>query len=324
MLKHQYPCGEQCVFVKVIVPNIFAGNYLSSFSRELTDKTLAMTAISLVQKVKNLPPVSKAALKLISLLDKSSGDNSEIVQVLKYDNVLTAKLLQACNSSAFSLEESVSSVDQAVLILGYQQILHIVMTLAFRGVMSVSSVSYTMQMSELWQHSLVSAIAAELVIKEVPELDSKANVAFTASLLHDIGKLVLALTLTPEQLNEIRDRTERKQISGSAAEKEVLGVDHGEVGAALLKSWRLPETIVEAAGNHHRPVIKPEPRLSVLVHIANCAAHYANPPPGQTMYDLRIDESVADAFNVKNEKMESIVLKVQNSFEHVDRFMSMA
>src|SRR5580698_10050060 len=124
-----------------------------------------MTAIALVQKVKNLPPVSQAALKLISLLDKSSGDNSEIVQVLKYDNVLTAKLLQACNSSSFSLEESVSSVDQAVLILGYQQILHIVMTLAFRGVMAVSSVSYTMEMSELWQHSLVSAIAAETVLK---------------------------------------------------------------------------------------------------------------------------------------------------------------
>ena len=282
-----------------------------------------MTAISLVQKVKNLPPVSQAALKLISLLEKSSGDNSEIVQVLKYDNVLTAKLLQACNSSAFSLEESVASVDQAVLILGYKQILHIVMTLAFRGVMAISSVSYTMQMNDLWQHSLVSAIAAEIVIKEVPELEAKANVAFTASLLHDIGKLVLALTLTPPQLAEIRDCTERKQISGWAAEKEVLGVDHGEVGAALLKSWRLPETIIEAVGNHHRPTVKPEPRASALVHLANSAAHHANPPPGQTVYDLRMDDAVTGAFQLNGEKMDRMVLEVKNSFEHVDRFMSM-
>jgi putative nucleotidyltransferase with HDIG domain len=282
-----------------------------------------MSAIALVQKVKNLPPVSQAALKLISLLDKSSGDNSEIVQVLKYDNVLTAKLLQACNSSSFSLEESVSSVDQAVLILGYQQILHIVMTLAFRGVMAVSSVSYTMEMSELWQHSLVSAIAAETVLKQVPELDSKANVAFTASLLHDIGKLVLALALSAEELREIRDRMERKQIAGTEAEKEVLGVDHAEVGAALLKSWRLPESIIEAVGNHHRPVVKPEPRLSTLVHIANAVAHQATPTPGQTLHDLRLAEDVVVAFELKDEKLEKMVLGVKDSFEHVDRFMSM-
>lgn len=283
-----------------------------------------MTAIALVQKVKDLPPVSHAALKLISLLDKPAVDNDEIVQVLTYDNVLTAKLLRACNSPAYGLQESVSSVEQAVFLLGHKQILHIVMTLAFGSVMTVSSVTYTMEMNELWEHSLVSAVASEIVRDQVPELGARANVAFTASLLHDIGKLIMALTLTKEQISEIRDCMERKQISGTQAEKEVLGLDHGEVGAALLQSWRLPENIVEAVANHHRPVLEPAPRLSALVHLANGVAHYARPPLDQKIYDLHIDDAVACAFGIDPNKLEKMTEAVRKSFERVDHFMEMS
>jgi putative nucleotidyltransferase with HDIG domain len=283
-----------------------------------------MTAIALVQRVQNLPPVSEAALKLISLLDKSSVDNSDIVQVLKYDNVLTAKLLRECNSVALGLEEKVSSVNQAVLMLGHEQMLHIVMTLAFGSVMAGSSLTYTMEMSELWQHSLVSAVAAEILLKETPELEASVNVAFTASLLHDIGKLVLAQTVSADEIAEIRDRIERKQISSSQAEKEVIGADHGEVGAALLQSWRLPESIVEAVANHHHPAIQAELRLSTLAHVANAIAHHAKPPAGQTIQDLQINDGVAASLNLDDKKLDEMTVAVRQSFDRVDLFMAMA
>src|SRR5581483_5357662 len=145
-----------------------------------------MTPNELVQKVKNLPPVSHAALKLVSLIDQSEVDNNEIVQVLKYDDVLTAKLLRACNSSYFGLEEAVSSVDQAVFILGHQQILHIVLTLAFGSTMTISTPAHLLKVNELWQHSLVSATASEVLLDNVHSLNEEKSVAFTASLLHDI------------------------------------------------------------------------------------------------------------------------------------------
>jgi putative nucleotidyltransferase with HDIG domain len=281
-----------------------------------------MTAIALVQKVKDLPPVPEAALKLISLLEKFAVDNNEIIQVLKYDNVLTARLLQACNAPAFGLGEPVESVDQAVFILGHEQILHLVMTLAFKSVMTGSSKSYTMDMNQLWHHSVVSAIGVEIVLEQIPALDGSANVAFTTSLLHDIGKLVFAQTLTADELAEIRDRIERKQISCVKAEKEFLGIDHSEVGAALLKKWRLPESIVEGVANHHYPPIKPEPRLSTLVHIANSVAHHTAPSPGQTPDDRRLDDGVAAAFNINEEKMNAIVEVARKSLDKVDRFMA--
>ena len=283
-----------------------------------------MTAIALVQNIKNLPPVSQAALKLVSLLDRPSTDNDDVVQVLKYDTVLTAKLLKTCNAPSFGLGEPVSSVDQAVLILGYEQILHTVITLAFGSVMTSPSGAFTTAANELWQHSLIAATAAEAVLQHLPGINAQPNVAFTDGLLHDIGKLVFAQTLSAEQLAEIRDRAERKLISGTDAEREVLGIDHGETGAALLQSWRLPESIVEAVANHHRPVLKPETRLSVLVHIINAVAHHADAVPGQNSHDLKIADGVANELGITAEKLEKIVADARSSFEHVNRFMAMS
>ena len=96
-----------------------------------TAQPSAIAAQQLVDRVKNLPPVSQAALRLVNLLDEPSADNDEVVRAIKCDNLLTAKLLRACNSPYFGLDEPIASVDQAVLILGHQQILHIVLTLAF-------------------------------------------------------------------------------------------------------------------------------------------------------------------------------------------------
>src|SRR5579859_4612552 len=124
-----------------------------------------MTATELVNKVKNLPPVSNAALRLVSLLEQPEVSNDEVVQALKCDNVLTAKLLRACNSPYFGLSEPVASVDQAVLILGHQQILHIVLTLAFGSAMVVPMPGYAVEADELWRHSLITATAAEIVVE---------------------------------------------------------------------------------------------------------------------------------------------------------------
>lgn len=283
-----------------------------------------MTAIALVQKVRNLPPVSQAALKLISLLDQSSVDNDDVVQVLKYDTVLTAKLLRVCNAPSFGLGEAVSSVDQAVFILGHEQILHTVMTLAFGSIMTSSSPAFATEANDLWQHSLVAATGAEIVLERVATLNAQPNVAFTASLLHDIGKLVFAQVLSPDQLSDIRDCSERKLISGTEAELEVLGIDHGETGAVLLESWRLPESIVEAVANHHRPMLEPEGRLSPLVHIVNALAHHADPTPGRNKRDLQIADSVAGAFEINSQKLEEMVGSARESLEHVNRFMAMS
>jgi len=283
-----------------------------------------MTANELVAKVKNLPPISQAALQLVNLLDEPAVSNEDVVQVLKYDNVLTAKLLRACNSPYFGLEEPVSSVDQAVLILGHHQILHIVLTLAFGGAMTVPLVGYAVECNDLWHHSLMSATAAEYVVTNGIDMNVDAHVAFTVGLLHDIGKLVLGQALTPEQQTNIRALIADKKNSRSEAEKLVLGTDHAEVGGALLQAWNLPAEIIEGVGNHHQPVVDPEPKLSAVSHLSNYIAHRLGSAPGLEAYAALVDIRVAEAFSLTPARIEGITEGAKNACERVDQLMTMA
>lgn len=282
-----------------------------------------MNAHDLVATVKNLPPVSHAALKLVNLLDQAAVSNSEVVNVLKYDNVLTAKLLRACNSPYFGLTEPISSVDQAVLILGHQQILHIVLTLAFGSAMVVPLPGYAVEAKELWRHSLITATAAEVVVNDLPDLNLELPVAFTVGLLHDIGKLVLGQALTLDLQTAIRSRVEQGRISRVEAEKEILGTDHSEVGAALLQSWHLPEEIIEAVANHHHPVLTPRPKLSVVTHVSNTLAHLVGSAPGWDGFAVRVDDQVTETLELNPEKVELMMADVRESFDRVDQFMGM-
>ena len=280
-----------------------------------------MTAYELVAKVKNLPPISQAALQLVNLLDEPAVSNEDVVQVLKYDNVLTAKLLRACNSPYFGLEEPVSSVDQAVLILGHHQILHIVLTLAFGGAMAVPLAGYAVESNELWRHSLTAATAAEYVVNNGIDINVDSHVAFTVGLLHDIGKLVLGQVLTPEHQKSIRALTEDKKSARWEAESVVLGTDHAEVGGALLRAWNLPEDIIEGVGNHHQPVVDPKPKLSAVSHLANCLAHRVSLAPELETYATFVDLKVAETFSLTPARIESLTDEVRNSCDRVDQLM---
>lgn len=281
-----------------------------------------MTAYELVAKVKNLPPISQAALQLVNLLDEPAVSNEDVVQVLKYDNVLTAKLLRACNSPYFGLEEPVSSVDQAVLILGHHQILHIVLTLAFGGAMAVPLAGSAVESNELWRHSLTAATASEYIVTNGIDFNVDSHVAFTVGLLHDIGKLVLGQVLTPEHQTNIRALIADKKNSRWEAEKLVLGTDHAEVGGALLQAWNLPEDIIEAVANHHHPVVDPEPKLSAVAHLANYIAHRLGSAPGLETYAALVDIRVAEAFSLTPARIENITEGAKSSCEKVDQLMS--
>jgi putative nucleotidyltransferase with HDIG domain len=178
--------------------------------------------------------------------------------------------------------------------------------------------------NELWRHSLVTATAAETVVETFSNLNVEGPVAFTVGFLHDIGKLVLSQALTVEYQTEIRRLVEQEHMPRSEAEKATIGTDHAEVGGQLLQSWHLPEDIVEAVGNHHHPLLKPRPRLSVVTHLANCAAHLAGSAPGWDGYAVRVDEDVVKSLTITPERIELLVACVQESFDRVDGFMSMS
>ena len=249
-----------------------------------------MTPNEVIAKVKNLPAVSQAALKLVTLLDQPAVSNEDVVTVLKYDNVLTAKLLRACNSPYFGFEEQISSVEQAVLILGHQQILHMVLSLAFGGAMSTRLPGYAIEAKELWSHSLTTAVAAEQLVKERPADGSRSRpwrsppVCCTTSANWRCIKCSTPARKPPSAIASFNSA-----CPGTSRKRKFLEPTTAKSAPAFWRPGGCPIEIVEAVAHHHSPVGTPQPKLSAVIHVSNCLVHLIGSTLGWECYAVIAD-----------------------------------
>jgi putative nucleotidyltransferase with HDIG domain len=283
-----------------------------------------MTPEEIISKVKDLPVVSETARKLPALLNKPELHRDDLVQTLRCDNVLTAKLLRVCNSAEIGLREPVTSMDQAVLLLGHNVIFRTVCALGYGGIMSAPLAGYAVEANGLWSHSVTTGVAAEY-LAEVENYGSfQPPLAFTAGLLHDLGKIILNQLLTPKIRAEIRVLIAEKNLSRVAAEREVFGADHAAVGAALLRRWGVPEVIAQAVADHHTPVAQPEIQLSALVHLANSAALLSGSAGCWDAYAMRVQQDLSQTLSLEVTRIEQLLLGVHSSLATVKQLMAAA
>lgn len=201
----------------------------------------------IMSKVRSFPGMPATAGKLLPMLKNPDYDTSKIEDILRYDPGLTANILKLTNSAYFGIPTKISSVRQAILLLGWKRLMQLVMTMCMSDLMKDSVAGYDLGKGELWRHSIAVSVAADVLVKGLNI--SEADEVFTAALLHDIGKLVLG-DYVKEDMPKI-DAMVAKGISFEVAEYIVLGTDHAEIGAKILKSWSFPTPLVEAVHWHH-------------------------------------------------------------------------
>lgn len=220
----------------------------------------------IMAQVKSFPGMPVTAAKLLKMLDNPDSTAAEIEEILRYDAGLTANILKLTNSAYFGIPSKVSSVRQAIMMLGWKRLLQLVMTMCMSTVMKKPIVGYDLPQGALWRHSVAVSVAAEAVVKalKIPE----AEEVFTAALLHDVGKLVLG-GFVKNDMDQIKAMV-AKGIAFEVAEYMVIGTDHAEIGANILKKWDFPQDLVNAVNWHHDPeTCENHCTLSDIVHIAN-------------------------------------------------------
>lgn len=223
----------------------------------------------IMRQVKSFPGMPTTAAKLLPLLRDPDSSIARIEDLIKYDPGLTANLLKLTNSAYFGLPSRISSVRQAILLLGRKRLLQLVTTMCMSGLMKKSVPGYDLPQGGLWRHSVAVAVAADRLVQSLKI--TQADEVFTAALLHDIGKMILG-DYVQEDLKSIQEMAV-KGISFEVAEYMVLGTNHADIGARILKSWSMPEELVHAVAWHHDPdQCQENCRLSDLVHVANIAA----------------------------------------------------
>ena len=233
-----------------------------------------MDVDELVRPVSDLLSLPDACLRANALLSDPTASMEEIGEVINYDPALTAKLLKIVNSAFYGMPSPIDTVTRAIMVIGTNDLQALV--LATSAVATFNQISTDLvDMEAFWHHSVFTALAAKHLAREARI--AQAESVFVAALLHDVGKLILYQEL-PDQSQQVLERCADVPVQQAEVEREILGFDHGDVGAALLRVWKLPENLIEPIKFHHQPQLsKSFPKETSLVHIANAIAHTVEP-----------------------------------------------
>jgi putative nucleotidyltransferase with HDIG domain len=224
--------------------------------------------------MRNLPPTPVLLVQLIGLFQKPDRDLDDIVVLTRRDPVLATEVLRQCNATFFGIGAKVSDINEALFRLGFHEVYRLTVLLFGRQMLRANSVSPRIPMEAFRRHSSITAIASGAIAGLVGEPE---GLAFTAGLLHDIGKVVLAISEGDRYAEMIR----LHGPSGEAlchSEKETFGFDHTEIGARLLNRWELPESISAPALFHHHGDSGEFGRSVAIVRLANLLAHHLDDP----------------------------------------------
>jgi putative nucleotidyltransferase with HDIG domain len=267
-----------------------------------------------IAKAQHLPPAPQVLPRLMQALASPNVPLSDVIQLINVDPGLTASVLQRCNSAYFRGAMPAETVFEAVTRLGFNQIFRMVTSLSGTQIFKGAHQSYGLKEDELWKHSLTAAAAAQVIAQD---LGDDENVAFTAALLHDVGKIVLAQVL--EHIYErLVQEIEARPSDAADTEKQLLGVHHGEVGGRLLAQWKFPPQLVAAVWSHHSPeAAGPHQRLASIVHVANLTAYFLGCGYGYQAFALRGSPAALEVLNLTPDHLPAYVLRTKDLTESI-------
>jgi putative nucleotidyltransferase with HDIG domain len=261
---HQFltkPCSAEC---------LKAALRRAIVLRELLANESLLNRIS---QMKSLPSLPTLYSRILKELQQPGASIKRIGEIIAQDVGMTAKILQLVNSAFFGLPRHISSPSQAVSLLGLETVRALVLSIqVFSGFEKTGIENFSLE--SLWRHSVNVSQSAHYIARAVRLEQKSIDDALMAGLLHDVGKLVLAVNF-PDDYSKVFALARGEQIEFWKAEQKVFGSSHAEVGAYLMGLWGLPDAIVESLAYHHRPSECPYTSFTSLtaVHIANVFDH---------------------------------------------------
>lgn len=221
----------------------------------------------------DLPTIPVVLNQIMHLTSDDDSSINDLMKVLAQDQALTARILKVANSSYYSLPEKATTIRRAITILGMEQVRNLSVGSSFIHRFSPKNQHNDFDLNGFWAHATAVGVFAELIAHKFPPVPP--GDAFTAGILHDIGKMVL-LIYFEEEFGLIIKQVEEKRLDFFEAEKSTLNISHDGIAGILLSHWNIPETLVEAVTHHHQPNKAPASfqNLAGVIHLANFAAHY--------------------------------------------------
>ncbi|MBT9491689.1 MAG: HDOD domain-containing protein [Paucibacter sp.] len=222
----------------------------------------------LIAGIRDLPTPNAVVIDLLNSLADEHLSGEQLARKISQDQAIAAKLLRLANTSFFGLSRQVTSISDAVAIVGLRSVRNIALT---AGLMSSFDAGRCQgfELEAFWRHSLACALGAEAL---AVSLRMDGGMAFGTGLLHDMGRMALACAL-PEAYAEVLRVCGEKDLPLLEVEQTLMGTDHGEFGAALGEHWQLARPLIDAMALHHQPPEQTPSAWVDLVNVADGMAH---------------------------------------------------
>lgn len=273
--------------------------------------------------VQSTPMLSASAMRLLQLTSKSDHELADIIDLVKTDANLTARVLRVVNSAVFGLINEITSIERAVSYLGEWIIISIALGDCAGKLFEKELSGYEALGGDLWKHDLRTAIAAREVVAQT-DLDISPDLAFTAGLLHDIGKALISDYLKDSAPEAIELITSQDSSDYLDAEEKMIGVDHTQAGFELAQAWQLPEELAEVIRYHHNPAAASEEfrPLVYAVHLGDSIAMMGGFGTGSDSMQYRLDSNYTEYLTISPNTLASIMLTVDIEFEKLEQSLA--
>jgi HD-like signal output (HDOD) protein len=260
----------------------------------------------ILKKVKELQPIPPMAHKVLALATDADCSIADLIALVQHDPAITANLLRICNSASMGLAVKIDSVQQAVAMLGMQQVFELVLSQNITTHLTKAQEGYQMAKGDLWKQSVAAAMVARLLAerRDIYPLP----VIYTAALLKDIGKVVLHEYVSP-CLEKIQEMVTFKGLSFIEAEQACIGMNHATLGGIVAREWNFSPHMVYMIENHHldNAEARNDPATATL-YLADMVAMMVGTCTGIDRLAYPTYEDIFDGFFLAKDELKALML----------------
>jgi len=275
---------------------------------------------AIVDGIATLPTLPEVATKLIELLSDAEASMSEIVETISKDPATSAKVLRLTNSAYYGIPRTVTSIRQAVTLLGMGTTRNLATGLSVVKMFGTKGESGGFNYHQFWRHSVGAGYLCSVLAKKAQADD--ADMLFLGGLLHDIGKVVIA-QYEPETIRQVLLKVKSESMPMYEAEREVMGVTHADVGVWLCERWQLPEKLIDMIRLHHD---KEAMKTNVAVAVCELTNYICSVKGTSStgFEDPRLNKDVWETLEMDAGSLKGLLTAVDGELEASEAFLSQA
>lgn len=275
-----------------------------------------MTDITpILKSIDKIPAFPLTVHKINALMRDPDYSSASLVEIIRLDEAVTANLLKMCNSAYFGSRRRISTLNEAVMFLGQENIMRAVNAAGVAAIFKTAG-GYGVTSSDLWKHSVGAALVSQIISRRLHRQEDP--VLFTAVLMHDIGKIILGQFVNKSYL-KISALVQLHGYSFLKAEEEVVGINHAELGGRIAKKWNFPQTICDVITYHHHPDrMEGKGTAPWIAHLADQICLMVGIGGGSDGLAYRGLREVISMFDLRQKDLERFMMLLKQEMERAE------